>query len=199
LQLIRNHAEAVVEDKGVDDLVNMVGFNFRMTEIEAAIASEQLKKLERLIADRVRAADQVTEGLTGIRGLTAPMVQPGIRHSYYVYALRYDSTATGVPRERFAQAVAAEGVPIREGYAKPLYLQPLYQRRIAFGRDGFPFTYPGYSGSADYRRGLCPVTERMYEEELLYTTVCHGGASMADMEDVVAAFQKVVEHAAALR
>src|SRR6185436_11842855 len=49
MQLIRNHAEAVVEDKGVSELDNMIGFNFRMTEIEAAIATEQLKKLDRVL------------------------------------------------------------------------------------------------------------------------------------------------------
>ena len=48
LQLIRNHAEAVVGDKGVTDIVNMIGFNFRMGEIEAAIGIEQLKKLPTL-------------------------------------------------------------------------------------------------------------------------------------------------------
>jgi len=44
LRLIRNHAEAVVEAKGFSTLVNMIGFNYRMTEIEAAIAREQFKK-----------------------------------------------------------------------------------------------------------------------------------------------------------
>ena len=48
LQLIRNHAEAVVADKGVTDLSNMLGYNFRMGEIEAAIGIEQLKKLKNL-------------------------------------------------------------------------------------------------------------------------------------------------------
>jgi len=46
--LIRNHAEAVVEAKGYNSLVNMIGFNYRMTEIEAAIGREQLKKLNPL-------------------------------------------------------------------------------------------------------------------------------------------------------
>ena len=60
LQLIRNHGEVVVKKKGVTNLVNMVGFNYRMTEIEAAIASEQLKKLESLVAPRIEAAEFLT-------------------------------------------------------------------------------------------------------------------------------------------
>lgn len=199
LQLIRNHAEAVVEAKGVEDITNMVGFNYRMTEIEAAIASEQLKKLERLLAERILAANHVSRGLEGVPGLTTPAVQLGVRHAYYVYAMRYDSKITGVSRDRFAAAIEAEGIPISQGYVKPIYLQPLYQRRIAFGRDGFPFSYPGYGGNPDYRPGLCPVTERMHDHELVYTTVCRGGIAEADLDDVIAAFCKVTDYSAELR
>ena len=53
VRLIRNHAESVVEAKGIKNLVNMVGFNFRMTEIEAAIARCQLRKLKPLLNSRI--------------------------------------------------------------------------------------------------------------------------------------------------
>ena len=52
IRLIRNHAESVVEAKGYNDLVNMLGFNYRMNEIEAAIGREQLRKLDRLLSER---------------------------------------------------------------------------------------------------------------------------------------------------
>ena len=53
-QLIRNHAEAVVGDKGYKNLSNMIGFNFRMGEIEAAIGIEQIKKLDKLLEKKQR-------------------------------------------------------------------------------------------------------------------------------------------------
>ncbi|HEU4879439.1 MAG TPA: DegT/DnrJ/EryC1/StrS family aminotransferase, partial [Gemmatimonadaceae bacterium] len=56
MALIRNHGEVVVKDKGTEDIVNLVGFNYRMTEIEAAIGIEQLKKLHALHPPRVRNA-----------------------------------------------------------------------------------------------------------------------------------------------
>jgi dTDP-4-amino-4,6-dideoxygalactose transaminase len=199
LQLIRNHAEAVVRARGVADLVNMIGFNYRMTEIEAAIAGEQLRKLERLLQPRIAAAGYLTERLAPLPAITTPVVRPGVRHGFYVYAIRYDASRTGIPRDRFALALQAEGVPIYQGYVRPLYLEPLYQRRIAFGRDGFPFTYEGYKGSVSYEPGICPVTERMHFEELLYTNICHADITRADLDDFVAAFQKVLDHAAELR
>jgi dTDP-4-amino-4,6-dideoxygalactose transaminase len=191
-QLIRNHAEVVVGSKGVDDLVNMVGFNYRMGEIQAALASEQLKRLSVLIALRRERADHLTQRLSGLRGLTPPVVRPTAEHAYYLYAIRYDEGATGISRDDFVAAVNAEGVPLFKGYVEPIYLQPLYQQRIAFGAGGFPFSYPGYAGTVSYERGICPVTERMHFKELIYTNVCHADAGLSDMDDVAEAFGKVL-------
>ena len=199
LKLIRNHAEAVVAAKGVTDLVNMVGFNYRMTEIEAAIAAEQLKKLEKLLQPRIEAAEYLTERLAALPAITPPIVRPRVRHGFYVYAIRYDVAQAGVPRDHFARALQAEGVPIYQGYVRPLYLEPLYQRRIAFGRDGFPFTYHGYGGNVSYEPGICPVAERMHFHELLYTNICHANIARSDLADFVAAFEKVLAHLDELR
>lgn len=198
LQLIRNHAEVVVKNKGTQNIVNMIGFNYRMTEIEAAIGSEQLKKLERLLAPRVEAADYLTERLGTLTGITPPSVRHGVRHGYYVYAIRYDSTKSDIPRSRFVAALSAEGIPISEGYVEPIYLEPVYQQRIAFGKDGFPFTYSGYKGQVSYERGICPVTEQMHYNELMLTNICHAGVSRQDLDDFVAAFLKVYENRAEL-
>ncbi|MHB9101237.1 MAG: DegT/DnrJ/EryC1/StrS family aminotransferase [Sulfuricella sp.] len=198
LQLIRNHAEVVVKKKGVTNLVNMVGFNYRMTEIEAAIASEQLKKLESLVAPRIEAAEFLTRELSGLPGLTPPTVRPNVRHGYYIYVMKYDALATCVSREVFAKALRAEGIPLGEGYVEPIYLQPMYQQRIAFGKGGFPFTYPGYQGVLNYEKGLCPVTERMHFKELLHGDFCHAGMMHQDLEDIVCAFRKVSKNTSEL-
>jgi len=198
LRLIRNHAEVVVKNKGTENIVNMIGFNYRMTEIEAAIASEQLKKLEKLVVPRIEAADYLTERLSKLPALTPPVVRPSVRHGYYVYAIRYDANAFGVPRDRFVAAINAEGIPLGAGYVEPIYLEPVYQRRIAFGRDGFPFTYSGYKGQVNYERGLCPVTEKMHYDELIIINVCHANIQRRDLDDTVNAFEKVLVNMAEL-
>ncbi len=191
LRLIRNHGEVVVREMGVDNLVNMVGQNYRMTEIGAAIAVEQLKKLPVLHPPRVAAANFLTQHLSSLDGLVAPRVKGGVVHGYYRYGMKVQKSIIGVSRDRIADALNAEGIPMVKGYTRPLYLEPLYQKRIAFGRDGFPFTYPGYKGSVSYERGICPVTERMFEHELMVTDVCHASIGQSDLMDVVAAFRKV--------
>lgn len=196
--LIRNHGEVVVKDKGVDDIVNLVGFNYRMTEIEAAIGIEQLKKLASLHSPRVHCADFLTARLKDFPGLTTPVVREGVVHGYYRYALRFDESIAGVSRDRFVDALNAEGIPMVKGYTEPLYLEPMYQRRIAFGGDGFPWTWPSWKGSVNYEPGSCPVVERLYYSELMCTDVCHANTAESDLLDVVAAFEKVYSHLAEL-
>ncbi len=198
LQLIRNHGEVVVKAKGVEDIVNLVGFNYRMTEIEAAIAAEQLKKLKGLVARRREVAAMLTERLAGLPGITLPVVRPGVEHGWYLFTMRFDAAKAGVSRVRFVEAVRAEGVPLAAGYVEPIYLEPMYQKRIAFGRDGFPFTYPGYTGEVSYRRGICPVVERMHFEEVIFTNACHAGIGEEEVDDLAAAFRKVLAHGAEL-
>lgn len=195
LQLIRNHAEVVLQKKGgAPDLNNMLGFNYRMTEIEAAIAGEQLKKLEGLLTPRQRLAARLTELLSGMAGVTTPAVRDNCTHAYYLYTLRYDAGQVGVSRAEFVKALAAEGVPFVEAYVEPIYLQPLYQQRTLFGGTGSPWSEAPESDAISYARGSCPVTERMHYEEVMFTNLIHAQTSDADVEDIAAAFDKVLSH-----
>jgi len=191
LQLIRNHAEVVVNNKGVKNLVNMIGFNYRMTEIEAAIAIEQLKKLENLLIPRIKTADYLTRHLSNLQGIEPPFVRSGVRHGYYVYPIIYHAEKVGVPREKFVTALNAEGIPVGNGYVKPLYLEPCYQQKIGFGRHGYPFTYEKYKGTLNYKKGLCPVTERMYYQEIMIANICHANVTNQDLDDVINAIEKI--------
>jgi len=192
LQLIRNHAETVVKAKGVTNLVNMVGFNYRMTEIEAAIAGEQLRKLDALVSQRQERAAALTDWLTGSPGITPPFVLPHVTHGYYLYVMRYDQNATGIPRELFVKAMRAEGIPLVAGYVEPLYLQPIYQQRIGIGREGFPFTG---GRRVSYERGICPVVEQMHFNEVIFTNIVHAGVTLDALRD----FQRAVDKVAAAR
>lgn len=201
VQLIRNHAEAVVEKKGVIDLVNMVGFNFRLGEIEAAIGREQLKKGRALIQRRQHNVRYLEQRLQGLTGLEMPHVGAAGDHVYYQHALDYDAEVVGVSRELIVQALKAE-LPVtrlREGegplmgigYVKPLYLAPMFQRQIAYGKSGYPFTSPLYKGKVDYRKGLCPNVERAHFERVITHEMMRPGMSTADLDDVAKAFHKV--------
>jgi dTDP-4-amino-4,6-dideoxygalactose transaminase len=201
LRLIRNHAEAVVGPMQVTNLVNMLGWNYRMTELEAAVAYEQLQKLERYNAARRQLAEHLTGRLRTIPGITPPKVREGCTHVYYTYPILYDEEVCGVPRARFLEAVVAEGVPFyarAAGYVKPYYLEPMFAQKVVYG-NGCPFSCSAYKGSVEYKPGLCPVTERLYEKEMIMNTYCYPPLTTGDMDDIADAFEKVAENADALR
>ena len=191
LQLIRNHAEAVVGDKGVADLRNMVGYNFRLGEIEAAIGVEQLKKLGGFVASRQRAAERMTRGLSGLRGLKTPIVRPGSTHAYYMYPMLLDPTELPVSRSRIIEALEAEGVPaLSAGYAC-VHLLPMYQHKIAYGSSGFPWSSDICRRDVSYAKGICPVAERLHDTTYLGYEMCQYQMSDSEVDLFVAAFQKV--------
>jgi perosamine synthetase len=193
MQLIRNHAEAVVEEKGVSNLSNMIGFNFRMTEIQAAIGIEQLRKLSTLIEGRVAAANSITRGVTGLPGLRPPVVKDGCTHVYYVYPLRYDASVTGVSRDRIVDALRAEGVPVSGKYVN-VHLLPMYQRRMAYGTRGFPWSAPFCRRQVPYAKGICPVAEAQQDGAYIGLGLCEYEASVRETRLVVQAFEKVWRH-----
>lgn len=201
LQLIRNHAEAVVAKKGVTDLTNMIGFNFRLGEIEAAIGREQLKKGPVLIRQRQENVRYLEQQLVGLEGLRMPLINPGSEHVYYKHVMDYDASVTGVSREVLLEALRAElpvtrrregeGPLIGGGYVKPIYLEPMYQHKIAYGSEGYPFVSPLYKGTVDYSRGSCPNVERAHFERVILHEMMRPGMSNTDLDDVAAAFHKV--------
>lgn len=201
LTLIRNHAEAVVEDKGYTNLVNMIGFNYRMTEVEAAIARQQLKKLDGLLEARLKNVEYLSKELSKILCLEVPNVRENTRHSFYMHVLKYNKQITGVSREKFVEAVKAEltpfemreteGVKIGCGYVKPLYLQPLYQKLIGYGDEGCPFKCSLYKGKLNYNKGICPVCEDMHYEKVITHEFMVPSMTKRDMDDVIEAFNKV--------
>lgn len=204
VRLIRNHAEAVIEAKGVEDLTNMIGFNYRMTEVEAAITRCQLRKLDSLIARRRENVWYLEARLADIPCLQMPVVREGAEHAYYVHPILFDSEKAGVARDRFIEAVRAELAPTRNreqegvkigcGYVRPLYLQPLFQKRQAYGRSGYPFNLVWEQGALNYGKGSCPTTEEMHFERLFVHELMHSFMIQADLDDVLMAFFKVWEN-----
>ena len=139
LKLIRNHAEAVIDGNGQEDLINCVGFNLRFTEIAAIIASEQLKKLPNLLDQRIENANFLSKELSSLPGIEGTFVKKNCKHVYYVQPMLFDENIVGVKRDVFISAVQKElpkaedrpdGELLSTGFAKPIYLLPLFQKLI---------------------------------------------------------------------
>lgn len=195
-QMIRNHAENVTAPKEEKDLTNLIGYNYRMTEIECAIGIEQLKKLPSLLQQRLDNVAFLNEKLSAFPALEIlPMHTDGSVNTYYVYPVKFNKEIAGIDRNTFVDALKAEipSAVLREtapligaGYVKPLYLQPIYQQRAAWA-----FNPALYKGDVSYEKGICPVTEKMHFEVLFTHEYMRPGMTHEDMMDVVNAMEKI--------
>jgi perosamine synthetase len=204
IYLIRNHGENIVEPKGVQDVFNTHGFNYRMTEMEAAVGIEQLKKLPGLIEERLENAAYFSSQIRKMAGIVSPFVEPGSKHVYYLQALKFDKQIIGINRNTFVNAIKAEipSAVLREdtpligaGYVRPLYLQPLYQQRATH----CSFNCEKYKGQVDYSEGICPVAEKLHFEELITHEYIRPGMTKEDMMDVINAIKKIIVNIDELR
>ena len=199
LQLIRNHAEAVVEDKGVTDLINMVGYNFRLGEIESAIGIEQLKKVSKYVAQRQKIATQLNEGLKGLKGLRTPITKKDCTHSYYIYGIILNIEVIGVSRKKIINALEAEGVEgLTAGYAN-IHLLPIFQKKIAYGSQGFPWTSDICKREVSYNKGICPIAEDLHETSFLGYEMCLHDLGRDEVKLIIQAFNKVWDNLDELR
>lgn len=164
--------------------------NYHMTELQAAVGLEQLKKLDRFVAARVASANRLTELLAGI-DVTPVLPLPGSVGVYFFYCFRLDPAKLSAPIPDVMKALAAEGIDGFIGYPGqiPLYKYPMIREHRTFGRSGLPFTLEGVR-RIDYGSILCPQAERACRE-----TVCMWWTDRMEehhLRQIAAAVRKVV-------
>ena len=190
VQLIRNHGEVVVEGKGVKKINNIIGSNFRLGEIESAIGIEQLKKLKGFAQSRVNMANRLSEGLSSLDGIRTPVIKDNCSHVYYIYPLVLDIEKIGCSKFKIADALRAEGVEISTEYQN-IHLIPMYQKKIAYGSDGFPWTSSFARQDINYAKGICPVAEKLNDETYLGFGMCVYDLNEDDIDLIIKSFHKV--------
>jgi dTDP-4-amino-4,6-dideoxygalactose transaminase len=172
----------------------MIGGNFRMTELQAALARSQFARFPAQMETRTRNAAILNAGLKKIDGIQ-PVAgdERQTRVSYYHYFLQYESEAfAGIPRATFAAAVQAEGIPLGGSGGQPVYRSPLFPWQTSRWKRL-------YGDRMDYSQVVTPVAERATRETTcgLAHEVLLG--SQADMHDIITAVDKVHHHAEELR
>jgi dTDP-4-amino-4,6-dideoxygalactose transaminase len=174
---------------------HLLGFNYRLTECQGALLRSRLRHLEVETDRRFRNGRRLTERLSQLQGIEPldPAPRDGDRRAYHLYPLRIAAAELGgLTRERFMQALRAEGIPCSAGYERPLYRNPVFLER-SFRPKGCPLSCGHYGGDIDYSAASCPAAERLCEEVLwLFHSLLLAGDS--DLADIVRAVEKIVEH-----
>ena len=169
----------------------LLGMNLRMTAWQAAVMLAQLGRLQEQVEVRERNGRYLDAQLADIPGIEQIREdERQTQRSYHLYQYRYvQKDFGGLPRERFFEAMKAEGIDTYGGYPHPLHKMPLFQR-AGTGAEFCPISCPYYGRDVDYRQTDCPVAEQVCREAgWMRQSILLG--TREDMDDIVAAFHKV--------
>jgi len=183
------------------------GDNMRAVGLDAM---DQLMDADARTNARIRNCEFLTEKLSEIPGITPPYVRPGYKHVYHYYTCLWDPQMYGVSRDRFCQALNAEGVyavayvmdanyrfapeskPIQAG--GPIHLRTIFQERNLYGK-GCPFLCPHVQNPPEYKKGDLPVSEEMAQREFcIMQPYLSPPCDERDMQLIVDAIVKVVDN-----
>lgn len=196
-RLIRNHGEAIVNDEDSDDFIsNVVGFNFRLSEIHAAIAYIQTTKHRKINKIRKENYQYLVKNL--MLEFSDFLTPQKITHpdSYYSYtaAFRWNYRDAGVTRDTVAYALIAEGIPVFKGYHRLMCDHPMFKRKIAFGKNHHPWV----NNNIYYTDLELPNARNLVENEFLGFLQIGWPNTAQDMDDIVRAFGKILANKNAL-
>ena len=165
---------------------HVISGNYRLGELQGALLNSQLDRLEEQTARRGENGVYLAVRLAAIPGLF-PQARPAwcTRHSQHLFMLRLDEALFGASREAVLSALHAEGIPCAGGYGYPLSDQPLFRNK-AFG----PYL-ARVRDRLDYSRVSCPNSQRICRDEGVWLDQSMMLGSREDMDDIVAAFEKV--------
>jgi len=165
-----------------------LGANYRMSELQAAVALAQLGKLDGVIGRRRHQAARFAEAIADLDGVTT--APSGQQHSYWQNPLLLDPAVVGTTLD-WGTALRAEGIPCSAPYIpRPLYLVPVLAEGRTYGRSRFPLTSPPARIDHTFVEGMCPAAERLLYQTLL-VLAWNENYSDQDVDDIAAAVRKV--------
>jgi dTDP-4-amino-4,6-dideoxygalactose transaminase len=163
----------------------LLGYNYRLTEFQAAVLVGQLEKLPAQTAHRARMAERLGHGLAAIPGIA--LLRPDPRQTtqaFYHYVFKYDPSAFGgASRDRFVAALEAEGIPCDGLFYEPVYRSSLFDVDAA--------DFPALGGVLPWEHAHCPVAERAAFAESVWIPHRVLLGTEEDVDSVVEAARKI--------
>ena len=164
-----------------------LGWNYRITEMQAAILRVQLKRLPKITEERRRNAALLDKLLSEIEYIKPAYVPPYVKSADHLHLLDYMPEKLGLTKKQLEEAAMAEGIPLTGGYYWPIYENPLFSDPEK--RPKCPFKVLGIDVS--YGRGLCPVAEKLCYETGMWLPGSALNTDPSNLEDIVKALEKI--------
>jgi dTDP-4-amino-4,6-dideoxygalactose transaminase len=174
---------------------NMVGWNYRMTEMQSAIGIAELERIDtwnfpmrrrnaKIIIDRLKQYPQVKH---------FPIDTPERRNGWYVMAFSLDIENMKCNIRQFVNAVVAEGAPCWKVFWPQCHTEKAFTEKRAFGRSGFPFTSKEYTDPTSVDYSKVEVPNARWHEEHTFTCFAFPTCSEEDMHQIADALEKVIK------
>ncbi len=167
--MLRNHGAAISEEQrhhGPKPYIlpdfNIMGFNYRMTDLQGAIGVEQLKKLDRFIDERQKWAEYYEQELSAIDWITTPQTDVSAKHGWQSYVLLVNEAKSPHPRNKIMEILQAEGISTRPG-THAVHMLNYYKKKYNIS----PNDYPNAKTANDCSMAI-PLHNRMSEEDFVY-------------------------------
>ena len=193
-RMIQNHGEEPEEgtyhEKERLYLHEILGYNYRMSEVSGAVGLIQLGRLDNYVEARRRNAHMLTDLLSEVEGIIPPYEPPDIMHAFYKYIIRLDRSVLDISAKDFVAALAAEGIKCSRRYPTPLHQQPIFVNKRGYGTTHAPFVPPWYEGDTQYGSGL-PIAESLPRD--LIRLLMNPSLRPQDIEDTANGVRKVVD------
>jgi dTDP-4-amino-4,6-dideoxygalactose transaminase len=169
----------------------VLGANFRMTELQAALLVGQLEMWKEFCEKRTRHAALLSQALAKLPHVRPLPPQPGLsRETIYNYVFQYRPTGPAPSRDLFVAALDKEGIPCDGRFYEPVYESDLFYATP----ENCPQLVVGRDAPMDYTKCKCPVSERAAYHESVWLPQFLLLGDEADVQDVVRAVEKVVSN-----
>lgn len=165
-----DHRERELSGSWFYEMVDL-GFNYRLTDFQCALAMTQLKKLSGWVNRRQEIAKRYDGAFTGMPEITPLSVRKEVSHAYHLYVIRLNAEKIHADRATIFKALRAEGIGVNVHYI-PVHLHPYYQEKFCT------------------KRGMYPVAEKAYDE--IISLPIFPKMNDNDVNDVIRAVQKVI-------
>jgi perosamine synthetase len=144
-----------------------LALNYRLSEIQSAVAVAQLEKLVSVVRRRVETGSQMSEMLRDVPGILVPQVAPGAVHTYWKYCLNVDSSVIRDGAVGLAAKLKERGIASAPRYIqKPAFMCEIFQKRRTFGNSQYPFNL-ARPEALDYSKARFPMTWQALEQVLV--------------------------------
>lgn len=160
----RHHGQSEQTQYQYHDL----GYNYRMTDMQAAIALQQLENIEDFNAKRIENAKLLSQGLANIDGISLPAIKPNAKHVFHQYTIRVDNFK--IPRDELIERLKQKAISSAVFYPKPLHLHPHFNK---FG----------------YNEGDFPVSEKLSKQVL--SLPVHPLVTEDDINKIINTFEEI--------